>query len=41
MNEPHTSAKARGFVMDADGNILLVRHREDKPWTLPGGHIEL
>lgn len=32
---------ARGIITDRDGRILLVRHAKHKPWTLPGGHVEV
>jgi len=31
---------SRGIITDRDGRILLVKHAEHKPWTLPGGHLE-
>lgn len=31
---------ARGIITDRDGNILLVKHGSQKPYTLPGGHVE-
>lgn len=30
----------RAFVRNPKGEFLLVKHREDRPWTLPGGHVE-
>jgi ADP-ribose pyrophosphatase YjhB (NUDIX family) len=34
------STCVRAFVHDPQGNILLVKHKEDRPWTLPWGHVE-
>lgn len=31
---------ARGIITDREGRILLVKHAQHKPWTLPGGHVE-
>lgn len=30
----------RAFVFNPDGKILLVQHKKDTPWVLPGGHVE-
>lgn len=31
----------RAFVGNPKGEILLVQHKADRPWTLPGGHVEV
>ncbi len=31
---------SRAYILDADNNILLVKHNNDSPWVLPGGHLE-
>jgi len=30
----------RAFVLDADDNILMVKHSANTVWVLPGGHVE-
>lgn len=30
----------RAFLFNADGQILLVHHKANTPWVLPGGHVE-
>jgi 8-oxo-dGTP diphosphatase len=30
----------RAFVFNPEGQVLLVHHKRDTPWTLPGGHVE-
>lgn len=30
----------RAFLFNSEGQILLVQHRPDTPWVLPGGHVE-
>jgi 8-oxo-dGTP pyrophosphatase MutT (NUDIX family) len=30
----------RAFIRNPKGEFLLVKHKEDRPWTLPGGHVE-
>jgi ADP-ribose pyrophosphatase YjhB (NUDIX family) len=31
----------RAFVRNPKGEFLLVKHKEDRPRTLPGGHVEI
>lgn len=31
---------ARGYVLNHDGDILLVKMDSEHPWSLPGGHID-
>lgn len=31
----------RAVVLDAEGNVLLVREKEDGLWTLPGGWVDV
>ncbi len=31
---------SRAFVLDTDNNILLIKHQDDSPRVLPGGHLE-
>ncbi len=31
---------ARWVIFDAQWRVLLVKHRANNPWTLPGGHVE-
>ncbi len=31
---------ARAVLWNPEGLILMVRHKKDTPWVLPGGHIE-
>ncbi len=30
----------RAFLFNSEGQILLVQHKPDTPWVLPGGHVE-
>lgn len=31
----------RAFLFNSDWDILLARHKENTPWVLPGGHVEV
>ena len=31
---------ARAFVLDHNDKVLLVKHKNDQPWVMPGGHVE-
>ncbi len=30
----------RAFLFNSEGQILLVQHKPNTPWVLPGGHVE-
>src|SRR2546423_5460943 len=34
-------ASVSAIVRDAEGRLLLVQHREDAVWSIPGGTIEI
>ncbi len=34
------STCVRAFVCNPKGEILLIKHKEDLPWTLPWWHVE-
>jgi len=31
---------ARCYLLDSSERILLVKHSDEQPWVLPGGHLE-
>ena len=31
----------RAFVFNPEWNVLLVQHKNNTPWVLPGGHVEV
>lgn len=40
MTKPTLEFSARWIIFDAQWRVLLVKHRAENPWTLPGGHVE-
>lgn len=30
----------RAFLFNPEGQILMVQHKKNTPWVLPGGHVE-